>query len=158
MKNIALVGGMDRLGPHYKDEARRLGVALKVFTVLDVRTASRIRNADAVLIFTNKISHNLKREAVKAARSGKIPFFYCHACGICTLRACLECLECLECLGCDGGDAGSLGKGCADRLMSTEKGEAESIDRSPLGVWIAHHHPMAVPHENRLRSGAWQKR
>lgn len=93
MKNIALVGGMDRLGPHYNDEATRLGVSLTILTALEVPTASRIRNVDAVLIFTNKISHNLKREAIKAARSGKVTVFYCHACGLCTLRTCLECLR-----------------------------------------------------------------
>ena len=135
MKNIALVGGMDRLGPHYKDEATRLGVALTIYTALETRTAERIGKADAVLIFTNKISHNLKREAVKAARSENIPVFYCHACGICTLRACLECL------GCDDGGVRFPRKGYEGRPGVFEKprtgngaqGTADFAGRPPGG-------------------------
>ncbi len=92
MKSVALVGGMDRLEQHYKSEAARMGIALMVFSALGVKTASKIRGADAVVVFTSKISHNLMKEAVKAARSSKIPVLYCHACGVCTLRSCLECL------------------------------------------------------------------
>ncbi len=112
MRCVALVGGMDRLEQHYKTEAARVGVALKVFSALEGKTVSRIKGADAVVIFTNKISHNLKREAVKAARSSRIPVFYCHACGICTLRACLKCLAN------DGGDNLALRDGCCSPFIS----------------------------------------
>lgn len=112
MRCVALVGGMDRLEQHYKTEAARLGVALMVFSALEGRTVSKIKGADAVVIFTNKISHNLKREAVKAARSSKVPVLYCHACGICTLRACLRCLAN------NGGDNPAFPDGCRHPLVS----------------------------------------
>ena len=110
-------------------------MALTIHTALEARTAERIGKADAVLIFTNKISHNLKREAVKAARSENIPVFYCHACGICTLRACLECL------GCGDGSVLFPRKGYEGRPGSFEKPrtaegtrDTANFTRQPVGI------------------------
>ena len=94
MKCIALVGGIGRLEHHYKYLASGLGVELEVFNTIEDRMASRIKGADAVVILTNKASHTLKGEAVKAAKSRDIPVLFRHSCGICALRECL--LECLE--------------------------------------------------------------
>jgi hypothetical protein len=90
---VALIGGMDRLERHYINEAEKSGIDLRVFTKSEVNIGSKIRNADAVVILTNKVSHQVKREVMSVAKSRKIPVFMYHSCGICTLRNCLSCLK-----------------------------------------------------------------
>lgn len=90
---IALIGGMDRLGKHYAEEAERRGILLKVFNGPDASMAAKIRDVDALVIFTNKVSHRARREAMRVARSRKIPVAMHHSCGICTFRSCLDCLK-----------------------------------------------------------------
>ena len=91
--NIALIGGMDRLKRHYIHEARKSDIDLKVFNTLEAGIASKIRSLDALVIFTNKISHDVKIQAMNAARSNNIPVLLSHSCGICSLRDCIECLK-----------------------------------------------------------------
>lgn len=90
---VALIGGMDRLERNYIDEAERLGIDLKVYTKSETGIASKVRNVDAVVIFTNKVSHKAKREVMNIAKAKNIPVFMHHSCGICTLRDCLTCLK-----------------------------------------------------------------
>lgn len=89
---IALIGGMDRLEKHYLEEAERAGIDLRVFTRSEVNIGSKLKNMDAVVIFTNKVSHSVKKQAMNAAKSNAIPVFMHHSCGVCTLRDCLNCL------------------------------------------------------------------
>ena len=91
--SIALIGGMDRLERHYMNEARQCGIELKVFTTHKGGIPSRIKNVDAIVVFTNKVSHNAKKEAVNIARKEMIPLFMYHSCGVCTLRDCFHCLK-----------------------------------------------------------------
>lgn len=90
--SIALIGGMDRLERHYVEEADRAGVSLRVFTRSEVNIGSKLKNLDGIVIFTNKVSHQVKKEAMKAAKANGIPVFMHHSCGVCTLRECLSCL------------------------------------------------------------------
>lgn len=89
---VALIGGMDRLERNYITEAEKLGIDLKVFTKPETKMASKIRNVDALVIFTNKVSHKAKREVMNVAKAKNIPVFMYHSCGICTLRDCFNCL------------------------------------------------------------------
>jgi hypothetical protein len=90
---VALIGGMDRLERHYMNEAERFGIDLRVFTKPENNTASKIKNVDALVIFTNKVSHKAKKEVMNVAKARNIPVFMYHSCGVCTLRDCLSCLE-----------------------------------------------------------------
>jgi hypothetical protein len=90
--SIVLVGGMDRLGNQYHKEAKRMGMELRIFSQSEQGMGGKIGNADAVVIFTNKVSHQARNEAVAAAKRRGIPLFMHHACGVCTLRECLKCL------------------------------------------------------------------
>ncbi|MFZ5998326.1 MAG: DUF2325 domain-containing protein [Nitrospirota bacterium] len=90
---VAVIGGMDRLERHYKEEAEKRGIDLRVFTKSAADMASRIRNVDAVVIFTNKTSHQIKKEAMDVANARNIPVLMYHSCGVCTLRDCLSCIE-----------------------------------------------------------------
>jgi hypothetical protein len=93
---VALIGGMERLARHYTEEAAKLGVDLRVFTCSEAKMTMKIRNVDAMVIFTNKVSHNGKKQAVSAARANDIPVFMHHSCGVCTLRECLGCINILK--------------------------------------------------------------
>ena len=91
--SIALIGGMDRLERHYISEAEKLGIDLKVFNKPEAGITRKIKNVDAVVIFTGKVSHRARKEAVNAAKSNNIPVLMYHSCGICTLRDCFSCLN-----------------------------------------------------------------
>ncbi len=91
--SIALVGGIDRLERHYQDEARRHGVSLKMFSVPETGMASKMGNVDALVVFTNKVSHGAKAQALQVARSRGIPLLLRHSCSVCTFRDCLNCLK-----------------------------------------------------------------
>jgi ABC-type uncharacterized transport system substrate-binding protein len=90
---IALIGGMDRLERNYINEAEKLGIDLRVFTKSESCVASKVKNVDAIVIFTNKVSHKAKKEVINAAKAKNIPIFMYHSCGICTLRDCLSCIK-----------------------------------------------------------------
>jgi hypothetical protein len=89
---IGLFGGMDRLARHYHEEAAKFGFDLRVFSRSETGISSKIRTMDAMVIFTNKISHQVKNQAVHAAKTHNIPVYLHHSCGVCTLRECLGCL------------------------------------------------------------------
>jgi len=87
---VTLIGGMDRLEPHYIEEARKLGVKLKIFSSLAADLSGRIQNSEALVVFTSKVSHGARNRAVGIAKSRSIPVYQCHQCGVCALRKCLN--------------------------------------------------------------------
>ncbi len=89
---VALIGGMERLQKHYINEAQKFGVDLKVFSKSENGISEKIENVDALVIFTNKVSHRLKKEVMKKAKANNIPALMYHSCGICTLRNCFNTL------------------------------------------------------------------
>ena len=91
--SIILVGGIDRLGEQYRKEAEELGMDLSIFSQAKQSMGNKIKHADAVVIFTNKVSHQARHEAFNTAKKQGIPVFMHHACGVCTLRECLNCLS-----------------------------------------------------------------
>jgi hypothetical protein len=88
-----VIGGMDRLERYYVSEAERFGIDLKVFTRSESGIALKVKNMDAMVIFTNKVSHQVKREVMNVAKARGIPVLMYHSCGICTLRDCFNCLR-----------------------------------------------------------------
>jgi hypothetical protein len=91
--SIAVIGGMDRLGPYYRKEAAKLGITLKIFNSSEPGIASKVKAADAVVIFTGKVSHRARNEVMHIARSFGIPVHQFHSCGLCTLRNCFTCIR-----------------------------------------------------------------
>ena len=87
---VTLVGGLDRLDQHYLMEARKLGVQLQSFNSANAGMGKKIQNSEAVVIFTNKVSHEARNLAVGIAKSRSIPVYQCHQCGVCALRKCLN--------------------------------------------------------------------
>ena len=90
---ITLVGGMDRLAKHYQGEAKKQGVKLNIFSQAQSGMENIIRKSDAVVLFTNKVSHQARNAAVAEAKKRDIPLYQYHSCGLCTLRDCLSCIK-----------------------------------------------------------------
>ncbi len=90
---VALIGGMDRLERQYISEAERMGIDLRVFTKPATGMSAKVKNVDAIVIFTNKVSHKAKKEVMNIAKARNIPVFMYHSCGICTLKDCFNCLK-----------------------------------------------------------------
>ena len=86
----AVIGGMDRLQPHYQKTARKAGYRIKMFTGAENTITERLGRIDLMIIFTNKVSHSARKNAFEAARSENIPVIMCHSCGVSTLRDCLK--------------------------------------------------------------------
>lgn len=89
---IAIIGGMDRLERHYREEATRSGIELRVFNRSQVDIGAKLKYVDALVIFTNKVSHRVRNEALKAVKDRSVPIILQHSCGVCTFRDCLRCL------------------------------------------------------------------
>lgn len=90
---VAVIGGMTRLERHYRQEATQAGIELRVFNQSEVNIGAKLKNVDALLIFTNKVSHRARHEAISVAKAQNIPVFQYHSCGVCTLRNCLNCIQ-----------------------------------------------------------------
>jgi hypothetical protein len=85
-----LVGGMDRLNMEYIEAARSLGVDLKVFTGQERSIRNQLGESDLLILFTDKLSHAARKEAVRHARTRNIPVRMVHSSGVSALRRCIE--------------------------------------------------------------------
>ena len=90
---ISLIGGIDRLEKHYLEEAEKLGVDLRVFNRSETNLPAKIRHAEALVIFTSKVSHKVRNQVMVVAQAKRIPVYMSHNCGICALRDCINCVK-----------------------------------------------------------------
>jgi ABC-type uncharacterized transport system substrate-binding protein len=90
---VALVGGIDRLQNHYRNEAAKLGVELRIFNKSETDLQAKLGKSEAVLLFTGKVSHQARLQVMGAAQSRNIPVYQSHNCGVCALRSCLSCVK-----------------------------------------------------------------
>jgi hypothetical protein len=89
---VTLIGGMDRLEPHYRREARQAGHELKIFFQYETGMEAKIGSTEAVVLFTGKVSHQARNHALEAARNLGVPVYQSHSCGISSLKECLAAL------------------------------------------------------------------
>ena len=61
---VTLIGGMDRLKQDYIAAARQGGATLKCISRNERNFMDKIGNPDAIIVFTNKVSHEAKRKAL----------------------------------------------------------------------------------------------
>ena len=78
---VTLIGGMDRLKQDYIAAARQGGATLKCISRNERNFVDKIGNPDAIIVFTNKVSHEANRN---------IPIHLVHSCGVSSLRDCLS--------------------------------------------------------------------
>jgi len=90
--SVALIGGIDRLRNHYIELAGKSGISLQFFSRDEVNIGLKIRDIDALVIFTGMISHQARKKVMHVARSRNIPVLMSHSCGVCSLKQCIDCL------------------------------------------------------------------
>ena len=61
---VTLIGGMDRLKKEYIAAAREGGATLKCIHRNERNFEDKIGTPDAIIVFTNKISHEARRKAI----------------------------------------------------------------------------------------------
>lgn len=76
--NIVLVGGHDRMHSEYKGIGKKNGFKLKVFTQITPQFGKSIGNPEAIVLFTNTVSHKMVNTAIKEAKRKNIPITRCH--------------------------------------------------------------------------------
>jgi hypothetical protein len=81
---------MDRLRQDYIGTAKALGIELKVFTGQERSIKHQLGDLDMIILFTNKLSHAARVEAVRYAKSNNIPLHMSHSSGIAALRKYFE--------------------------------------------------------------------
>lgn len=86
---VTLIGGMDRLEKDYVAAAADVGHTLRCITKNERNFTQKIGHPDALIVFTNKVSHEARRKAVQMARAQNIPVQLVHSCGVSSLRECL---------------------------------------------------------------------
>lgn len=86
---VTLIGGMDRLKKEYIAAAREGGATLKCIHRNERNFEDKIGTPDAIIVFTNKISHEARRKAMQHARARNIPISLVHSCGVSSLKECL---------------------------------------------------------------------
>lgn len=87
---IILIGGMDRLKADYMATGRAAGHEVKCIAKNERNFTAKIGNPDLILVFTNKISHEARDKAMRAAKSRGIPFEMIHSCGVSSLKEFLQ--------------------------------------------------------------------
>ena len=90
---VALIGGMDRLEQHYLREAKKLGHEMRVFNRFESGLPSRIGKPEAFILFTGKVSHQVRAIVTELAKTQGVPLYQYHQCGICALRDALMVLN-----------------------------------------------------------------
>ncbi|MBU5426741.1 DUF2325 domain-containing protein [Tissierella pigra] len=75
---IVLVGGHDRMHGEYKEVGNRYGCKMKVFTQMPSKLNKSIGDPDAIVLFTNTVSHKMALTAAKEAKRKNIPLLRCH--------------------------------------------------------------------------------
>jgi hypothetical protein len=63
---------------HYRDICDKCGHKVKVFTQFPKNFEKKIGNPDAMIIFTNTVSHKMVSVATNEAKRKDIPIFRCH--------------------------------------------------------------------------------
>jgi hypothetical protein len=87
--STALVGGMDRLRNEYILAAKGMGVDLKVFTGQERSIKNQLGKLDMMILFTGKVSHAAREEAVKHANAKRLPLHMIHSSGVSALSKCI---------------------------------------------------------------------
>ncbi|TCK92831.1 hypothetical protein EDC19_1987 [Natranaerovirga hydrolytica] len=76
--SVIIVGGHDRMHKEYKNIGSKYGHKVKVYTQRPANFNKMIGHPDGIVLFTNAVSHNMVRIALKEAKKKNIPVMRCH--------------------------------------------------------------------------------
>ena len=110
---VALVGGLDRLAPHYTDLANEHDeLTIKVYSRFQPKLAARLASADGVVLCTDIVSHKAAREVYRLAREHDLELVCSHRSSVSAVRRSVD--ELVRTCGCEKpcpGCSGSCGCG-----------------------------------------------
>jgi len=86
---VTLVGGLDRLAPHYREAAKSAGHDLTVFSTYRAGMDDRLGMPEAIVVLTGMVSHTARNHARFLAQSLGIPFVQSHSPGLSAFRGAL---------------------------------------------------------------------
>lgn len=95
--SIVLVGGHDRMQEEYKVIAAKRGYKIKVFIKMPPKLDKVIGSPDAIVLFTNTVSHKMVVTAIKTAKKKKIPVVRSHTSSGNSLEETLDSLRSCAC-------------------------------------------------------------
>lgn len=76
--SILVLGGHERMENIYKKQGKEMGYRLKVMCKIKSGFTKRIGNPDAIIIFTNTVSHKMVVAAENIARKNKLTIIRSH--------------------------------------------------------------------------------
>ncbi len=95
--SIVLIGGHDRMHSEYKGIGKKNGFKLKIFTQITPKFAKTIGSPDAIILFTNTVSHKMVNTAIKEAKRKSIPITRSHTSSSNSLDEILQALKYKAC-------------------------------------------------------------
>lgn len=87
---IALIGGIGGATRDYEKIASEYGVTLRHFEKVCPRFEQKLHNMDAIIVFTNIVSHLARARALSRGKKTGVPVLMCHSCGMSSLRRCID--------------------------------------------------------------------
>ena len=91
--SVVIVGGNECMACQYADICKRHGCKAKVFTKKAGNLGNQIGSPDAIIIFTNTVSHQMVKSAVTEAEKANADVIRCHTSSKSALNDILEKLK-----------------------------------------------------------------
>ena len=89
--SIAILGGLDRLKPHYLRHGRNLGFNdVKVFSKKFPDMVKRLSKFERIVICTGNVAHTMVEGTIRMAQNNGIPVGRIHSSGVNAMKKCLE--------------------------------------------------------------------
>ena len=81
--SIAILGGIDRLIPHYTKQGRAMGFSnIKVFSKKMPNMVKRLSKYQAIVICTGNVAHTMVEGTIRMAQNNGIPVGRTHSSGV----------------------------------------------------------------------------
>ena len=89
--SVAILGGLDRLKPHYLKHGRNLGINnMKIFSKKFPDMVKRLSKFELIVICTANVSHTMVAGTVRMAQLNGIQIGRTHSSSVSAMKKCLE--------------------------------------------------------------------
>ena len=89
--SVAILGGLDRLKPHYLKQGRSLGFDnMKVFSKKFPDMVKRLKKFERIVICTGNVAHTMVEGTVRMAQINGIQIGRTHSSSVSAMKKCLE--------------------------------------------------------------------
>ena len=89
--SVAILGGLDRLKPHYLNQGRTLGFdKMKVFSKKFPDMVKRLSKFERIVICTGNVAHTMVEGTVRMAQINGIQIGRTHSSSVSAMKKCLQ--------------------------------------------------------------------